>query len=71
MPNAEDDIALDINYLKLPDWLIERKKLSKNWQESVRTIRSQITDSLTKLPDVPEIVEVFITYSEMTSFIKK
>lgn len=40
------------------DWLIERKKLSYGWQDSLRSIREQLTVALKELPDVPEITDL-------------
>jgi hypothetical protein len=41
-----------------PDWLIERKKLTHSWSESVRGIREQLNSAITALPDMAEITDM-------------
>lgn len=46
----EQNIPIDINASKLLDWLISRRHVSKDWQNSVLKIREKINNAIQDMP---------------------
>lgn len=54
----EQDIPIDIGIVKLEDWLISRRIVSKNWHMYMRDIRDKISNAIQDMPESAEIVEL-------------
>ncbi len=45
----EDELPIDINYVKFTDWLLDRQKVKPNWRDSLRNIQQKVRDKTKKL----------------------
>ncbi|KAJ8959360.1 hypothetical protein NQ318_022046 [Aromia moschata] len=54
----EQNIPIDINTSKLLDWLISRRHVNKNWQNSVLKIREKINNAIQDMPAHEGIVKL-------------
>ncbi len=45
----EDELPIDINYVKFTDWLLDRQKVKPNWRDSLRNIQQKVRDKMKKL----------------------
>ncbi len=43
----EDELPIDINYVKFTDWLLDRQKVKPNWRDSLRNIQQKVRSELT------------------------
>jgi len=54
--HPEAHIPIDIQYNKLIDWLIDRKKAQVTWKKQLKPIQDKIQELLKELPtDIPEL----------------
>jgi hypothetical protein len=51
---------LDVQYGKLSDWLIDRKKMPAQWQERVRSARTTIEKNLSAISEMDAKVKVIV-----------
>lgn len=49
-PKAEEELPIDINYAKLVEWLISRKKLVADWRKRLPVIQAQAAALANDLP---------------------
>ncbi|WIA38655.1 hypothetical protein OEZ86_001962 [Tetradesmus obliquus] len=49
-PNADQELPIDINYQKLPEWLVSRQKLPADWHKRLEAIKSKISEAEKELP---------------------
>ncbi|XP_055642719.1 CDK5RAP3-like protein isoform X2 [Toxorhynchites rutilus septentrionalis] len=54
----EADIPIDIHAGKLQDWLVSRRIVNKNWHQSIRDVRSKISNALTDMPAHEGLVQL-------------
>ena len=47
---AEGELPIDINYQKLSEWLLTRKKMVADWHKRVQAIQGKITEAAKDLP---------------------
>lgn len=52
----EEELPVDVPYVKLVDWLIERKQLPATWQDALKAVRGQLDAALRELPE--EVAEI-------------
>ncbi len=38
----EEELPIDINYVKFTDWLLDRQKVKANWRDSLRNIHQKV-----------------------------
>ena len=39
---AEEELPIDINYVKFTDWLLDRQKIKPNWRDLLRNIQQKV-----------------------------
>ena len=49
-PKADEELPIDINYAKLAEWLISRKKLVADWRKRLPVIQAQAAALAKDLP---------------------
>ena len=47
---ADDDLPIDIHYDKLVDWLVDRKKISKDWRKKLAVVHGTLSELARGLP---------------------
>ena len=45
----EDELPIDINYVKFTDWLLDRQKVKPNWRDSLRNIQQKVWSNRMKV----------------------
>lgn len=65
---SRPDPPININYSKLLEWLVDRKKLPLQWKKQLKPIRDKIAAAVANLPSSPEIsaflVDRTLTYAD-------
>jgi hypothetical protein len=51
-PSPPDDVVIDIPYVNLHDWCIQRKLMSASWRKLLQEVQAQVKTALAALPDV-------------------
>lgn len=60
--------VIDISFDKIKEWMINRRLLSSNWFENLKTIRSLKKQALEDLPDHKDIQEITQKKEELDYF---
>ena len=47
---ADDDLPIDVHYDKLIDWLVDRKKVSKDWRKKLAGVHAKLSELVRDLP---------------------
>ena len=47
---ADDDLPIDVHYDKLIDWLVDRKKVSKDWRKKLAGVHAKLSELARELP---------------------
>jgi hypothetical protein len=47
---ADDDLPIDVHYDKLIDWLVDRKKVSKDWRKKLAGVHAKLSELARDLP---------------------
>ena len=42
----EEELPIDINYVKFTDWLLDRQKIKPNWRDSLRMIQQKVKQTI-------------------------
>ncbi|KJE96583.1 hypothetical protein CAOG_06886 [Capsaspora owczarzaki ATCC 30864] len=63
----EQLIPIDIAYNRLLEWLVDRKRIVREWQSELPAVQAKISLAIQDMPDVPEITSIlqegsFINY---------
>jgi hypothetical protein len=48
---ADDDLPIDVHYDKLIDWLVDRKKVSKDWRKKLAGVHAKLSELARDLPN--------------------
>ena len=51
-PMADDELPIDVHYDKLIDWLVDRKKVSKDWRKKLASVHAKLSERTRELPGV-------------------
>ena len=41
---ADDDLPIDVHYDKLIDWLVDRKKVAKDWRKKLAGVHAKLSE---------------------------
>ena len=47
---ADDDLPIDVHYDKLIDWLVDRKKVAKDWRKKLAGVHAKLSELARELP---------------------
>ena len=47
---ADDDLPIDVHYDKLIDWLVDRKKVAKDWRKKLACVHAKLSELARELP---------------------
>ncbi|KAI7844631.1 hypothetical protein COHA_001721 [Chlorella ohadii] len=49
-PDADKELPLDVNYAKLPEWLVDRKQVPADWSRKLQAIQTKAAEAVAELP---------------------
>ncbi|PRW59500.1 CDK5RAP3 isoform A [Chlorella sorokiniana] len=49
-PDADKELPLDVNYAKLPEWLVDRKQVPTDWSRKLQAIQAKAAEAVNELP---------------------